>query len=288
MFEATRLSVKWRDASLKNDLTIVPTDSSRRCWAGSGVPAKKIATCPLGVDFDLFRPNAIPLTARTLDGRSVNQFRRRFLNISESIHRKNQTGLLRAWMAATHAHDDAVLILKTGFYARGSRETFYNQLQALEQSLGKKLTNAAPVVVLDPSLSPEEMPRLYAVATHYWSMSRGEGFDLPMLEAAACGLQLIAPNHSAYQEYLTSEIAHLLPAREIPAVIPGDTALNEFFAGANWWEPDEAAAIQLLHDLICGSVTPLSPARAALARKYTWDNAADQLLVILSRIAEAT
>jgi hypothetical protein len=43
-------------------------------------------------------------------------------------------------------------------------------------------------------------------------MSRGEGWDLPMTEAAAAGLRLIAPRHTAYLTYLDAEVAQLIPA----------------------------------------------------------------------------
>jgi len=281
MFEATRLSPAWVEASRKNDLTIVPTESSRRCWIESGIAGEKVKLCPPGVDFDFFAPGAPPLPAATAAGRPVGQFRLRFLNVAESIHRKNLAGLLRAWIVATHAGDDAVLILKTGFYAPGRREKFEGQLREVERGLGKTLAAAAPVVLLDSFLTPEEMPRLYAMATHYWSMSRGEGFDLPMLEAAACGLQLLAPDHSAYQEYLNPQIASLIPAREVPAKIPDDVALNAFFAGANWWEPDEAAAIELIRNLVDGSTSPTQSARAALFGKYTWNKTAQRLWKII-------
>ena len=284
MFEATRISRPWIEASLKCDLTIVPTESSRRCWIESGVPEEKMRLCPLGADFDLFAPGAKPFPAATPGGRPAGSFRLRFLNIAESNDRKNLAGLLRAWISATNAADDAVLILKAGFYAPGSREKFDRQLREAEQGLGKRLAEAAPVILLEALLAPEEMPRVYAMATHYWSMSHGEGFDLPMLEAAACGLQLIAPGHSAYQEYLNPQIAHLLPARETAAHFPDNAVMDAMFAGARWWEPDETAAVELIRGLVNGSVAPAQSARAALLPEYTWEKAAQRLWEIVGQL----
>jgi hypothetical protein len=51
------------------------------------------------------------------------------------------------------------------------------------------------------------MPGLFAAASHYWSMSHGEGRDQPMIEAAASGLRLIVPRHTAYLEYLDADVA---------------------------------------------------------------------------------
>jgi len=284
MFEASRLSPVWAEASVRNDLTIVPAESSRLCWVRSGIPEATVKICPLGTDFSTFAPGVEPMKLATADGRAVSRFRLRFLNVAEYIFRKNLDGLLRAWITATSARDDAVLLLKTGFYAAGSREQFEAQLRSIETAAGKRLAEAAPVVFVDATLAPEEMPRLYAMATHYWSMSRGEGFDLPMLEAAACGLQLIAPDHSAYQDYLNSSIAHLLPVREVPVVIPNDAALSAYFAGAHWWEPDEQGAARLIRGLIKGTVAATPSARLALMRKYTWEQSARRLWEIISEV----
>ena len=43
----------------------------------------------------------------------------RLLNVAELSSRKNQAGLLRAWIRATTREDDAVLILKVGLYSPG-------------------------------------------------------------------------------------------------------------------------------------------------------------------------
>ena len=36
-----------------------------------------------------------------------------------------------------------------------------------------------------------------------------------MIEAAAAGLGLVAPRHSAYLDYLDDECAHLVPSAEV-------------------------------------------------------------------------
>src|SRR5262249_27243660 len=157
-----------------------------------------------------------PLPLRLADGRSFAQFSVRFLNVSELGPRKNLVGLLRAWLQATSADDDAALIVKLGCYAPGWPELFQHQIGQLELELGRRLSEAAPIPFLSELFSDAEMPRLFAAATHYISVSHGEGWDQPMVEAAASGLRLIAPDHSAYAAYLDSSIAYLIPSRQVP------------------------------------------------------------------------
>jgi hypothetical protein len=49
-----------------------------------------------------------------------------------------------------------------------------------EQQLGRGLEAAAPVLFVDRLLTDAEMPGLFAAASHYWSMSHGEGWDQPL------------------------------------------------------------------------------------------------------------
>jgi hypothetical protein len=127
------------------------------------------------------------------------------------------------------------------------------------------------------------MPALYAAATHYISLSHGEGWDQPMVEAAAAGLGLIAPNHSAYTAYLDAGCARLVASRLVPARWP-DRATNPIlFEGAEWWDPDEEEAIAHVRSVIAGQPGP-PPPRERILTEFTWENATLQLLTILEEI----
>src|SRR5207249_6021298 len=157
---------------------------------------------------------------------------------------------------ATSRHDDAVLMIKLGCYAPGWLEWFRRQLDLLQEQGGKALKDAAPLHFIYDLFSDADMPRLYAAATHYISMSFGEGWDQAMVEAAASGLKLIAPNHSAYPSYLDDSVATLIPSREVPARFDGGGEVGSLFAAVTWWEPDEAAAIAAVRAAIAGADSP--------------------------------
>ena len=152
--------------------------------------------------------------------------------------------------------------------------------------MGKALKDAAPLHFIYDLFSDADMPRLYAAATHYISMSFGEGWDQAMVEAAASGLKLIAPNHSAYTAYLDPSIAHLIPSREVPAVFPSGGDVGILFQGANWWEPDEGDAIAAIRAAIDGRDGDKAPARERILTEFTWAKATQRLIAILSE-AEA-
>ena len=280
MFEADRIPATWARATEKIDLVVVPTESSRQSWIAGGVAGEKVAVCPEGADFELFSPGAEPLELWTGDGQAVREFRCRFLNVAEFIKRKNLRGLLRCWLRATRADDDAVLILKPGFYTTGSRERYGEMVLGLEDEVGRRFADAAPIVLCERQLDEGEMPRLYAAASHYWSMSFGEGFDLPMVEAAGCDLQLIAPHHSSYLHYLRPEFAFLLPVEAVEPEIAEDPGMAAFFQGSKWWRPDEAATVETIRAIIDGTAPPKSSARASVAAGGGWGRMAEGLVRI--------
>jgi glycosyltransferase involved in cell wall biosynthesis len=267
MFEANRAPAEWVARSKDHELVILPTESSRQAWIAGGMPPGRIRLCPLGIDPVLY---GVAIPPRKLPGR---QHRTRFLNVSAYGPRKNLGGLLRAWKRATNRGDDAILLLKVGCYESNSKEALKRDLEGMEA--------AAPIQILHDLLSDADMPGLYAAATHYISLSHGEGWDLPMMEAAASGLKLIAPRHSAYLAYLDDSVATLLPSLEVPVEWTGDAATGELFRGANWWDPDEEAAVAAIRAAIDGRDGEKVSARERILTEFTWQKATECLLEIL-------
>jgi glycosyltransferase involved in cell wall biosynthesis len=283
MFEATRVPAAWIDCSRRLALVVVPTESSRAAWVAGGLPAERVRVCPLGVDTKRFRPG---LPARELvdrRGRRVAEYRTRVLNVSAVTPRKNLSGLLRVWLRATRVEDDVILVMKLGRHQPGRTVALLRDLEAVERAVGRSRRLAASILFVDQVFADHEMPGLFASATHYWSMSHGEGWDQPMVEAAATGLRLIAPAHSAYLEYLDPSIARLIPARQVPARVEGDAALAALFAGAEWWEPNEDAAVEAVRDAIAGRDRDRPLAGPRFAANLTWDRATEQLFQILDQ-----
>jgi glycosyltransferase involved in cell wall biosynthesis len=284
MFEATPAPAPWVARNLEHDLVIVPTQSSRTAWLAGGMREDRIRVCPLGVNPHFFTGAAKPLPFQLPQGVPVTRYRVRFLNVSELSPRKNLAGLLRAWTKATNTSDDAVLILKLGCTGEEQMDRFRSEIEGLRLESGKTLTEAAPVHFLYDLYSDSEMPRLYCTATHYCSLSFGEGWDQPAMEAAACGLRLIVPNHSAYTSYLDSSQANLISSREIPVHWPGDRPTAALFRNARWWEPDEDEAAAYIRSAIEGHDAGMPMAQSRILDTFTCEKAAQRLREILSEI----
>jgi glycosyltransferase involved in cell wall biosynthesis len=281
MFEATRIPQLFVDHHRMHDLVIVPTAACAQAWLKSGVPADKVRTCPLGVDAGRYRPGNKPLDLADKTGRSVADYRVRFLNVSEIGPRKNLLSLLRVWILSTRPGDDAILILKLGSNVPGWSVKLMFELSMMEKEIGRSRRECAPILFIDRIFSDEEMPGLFAAATHYWSMSHAEGWDQPMMEAGASGLKLIAPRHSAYETYLDDAVARMIPSREVPAVFPGGGEFNELFRGVDWWAPDEDRASEYVSAAVRGKDPGHPCASDRIRSEYTWEKATQRLMTLL-------
>ena len=285
MFEASPVPAGWIASGRSQDLVVVPTKSSREAWLAGGHPSARIRTCPLGVDVERFHPAEPPLELSRAGGRPVADYRVRVLNVSDPQPRKNLVGLVRTWITATSADDDAILILKLSPATRQSTATLFRRLAIMEHQLGRSMRQAAPIQFVDRLLTEPEMPGLYTAATHYWSMSHGEGWDLPMTEAAAAGLRLIAPRHTGYLDYLDADVAQMIPSKAEPAAgACVDPSTAPLFEGASWWSPDEDAAGQALRNAIEGRDQPAASVRDRLATSCTWQHATARLIEILTEL----
>jgi glycosyltransferase involved in cell wall biosynthesis len=280
MFEANRIPQAWVDCAAAHERIVLPTRSSFEAWLESGVPEERLRICPLGVSA-FFAEHSPPLPVTDRFGNPAVSYTYRFLNIAELRPRKNHLGLLRTWMRATQAGDDAILLVKCDQWQAFTR--FQADVLRMQAQRGCTLAEAAPVVFIVDSLTDAQMRSLFNTATHYISLSKGEGWDLVMMEAAVAGLDLIAPYHSAYACYLRDDEAAFIPAALVPAVSEGETRSEDqiFFDGSAWWEPDEDAAVALIRHIIGGQAPSKHSPRARFLREYSWTNAARRLIEVI-------
>lgn len=282
MFEGTRIPPPWARHSESSDLVIVPTESSRLAWAAQGFPETRLRVCPLGVDAEQMARDISPIVLVSEGDRDVSSFRHRFLNVSDLIPRKNLAGLFRVWLRATRRTDDAVLILKTGRGKEKESEILRDLLKKSEAAVGRRFADAGRILLIDQMFDERQMAGLYAAATYYWSMSHGEGWDLPMSKAGAMGLGLIAPAHSAYLDYLNPSVARMIPATVAPARQPYVDAPYPPFFGLDWWQPDEDAAVAIVEAIVRDRDVALPDASGHLMANFTWGQATRKLRDILS------
>jgi glycosyltransferase involved in cell wall biosynthesis len=279
-YESTRLPPRWTTA-IKTHLKHLAVSSGfcRGVMVESGVPESMVAVFPLGYDPALFRPD-VPPRDLGLGGRFV------FLHVATPHKRKGTRDLVRAFVRAFSARDDAALVLKTNLRPRGLpwESADVRSIVAAETSLKRDLP---PMVVVDTPEPDEAMPGYYAAAQACVQPSYSEGYGLVALEAMACGVPVIVTGWSGVLDFCTRENAWLLNYKLIAAremqydFIEGDGQVAR---------PDPDHLAEMLRYVYEHPEEANRKAVQALADngKLTWENSARELVKIVAHYREGT
>lgn len=243
-----------------------PTEYCRRMFVDAGIAPERVAVVPNGIDPERFSPyravEPYPLpTAKPF----------RFLYVGGMLPRKGVDVLLAAYRRAFTSADGVTLVLKLF----GTR-SFYQiadggaSLRAFAQD-----PDAPELIVLDDDITDDDVIRLYRSCDALASPYRGEGFGLPMLEALACGLPVIATAGGAADAFLDDDVAYRIPSVSRP--VDGAAGVGRLAGGGWWLEPDVAAlAATMRHVAEHRDEARAKALRGSerARRDWTWDRAA--------------
>ncbi|SEM61751.1 Glycosyltransferase involved in cell wall bisynthesis [Pseudomonas sp. ok272] len=133
--------------------------------------------------------------------------------------RKNWHQLITAFCWAFRDTADATLVLKI---THNDLSSYYDDMMTV---LAQLSPFACRVVVMHGYLDDPQYARLYAAASFYVNASRCEGLCLPLMEFMACGKPVIAPAHTAMQDYIDEQVAFVVAASEELTIWPQDTRI---------------------------------------------------------------
>ena len=132
-----------------------------------------------------------------------------FLAVSQMSARKNALVLVEWFMKEFSDNEDVGLVLKYNGPSTCmlDRFTLREHLQIL---LSRYRNSKASVYLLHGNLTEEEMESLYHhdKIKAYASTTCGEGFGLPIFQAAANGMPVVATNWSAHLEFLRAPVTN--------------------------------------------------------------------------------
>jgi glycosyltransferase involved in cell wall biosynthesis len=248
-----------------------PSAWSRAGFLRSAVPAPLLHVVPHGVDTALFKPlgaDARAALRRRLgwEGEFV------FLSIGAMTAAKGVEDLLGAFAkivaagtgtaGASTATPPLRLVLK-------GHDMLYNS----STLLGSAPREQQRVQYLGASLTFAQVAELFQAADAYVSPYRGEGFNMPVLEAAACGLPVVVTRGGATDDFVDASFALRVDSTEadVGASVPN----------ARWRLPSpEHLATQMRR--VVDDRAFVAAARAAgpayVAAKFTWTHAVDKLV----------
>jgi glycosyltransferase involved in cell wall biosynthesis len=132
------------------------------------------------------------------------------------------------------------------------------------------------------------MPDLYRAADCFVLPTRGEGWNLPALEALACGVPVITTAWSAHLDWLNQENAFLIAVDGLESVPRFDIPNDLVYAGHRWARPSLEHLRSLMRWVFEHKYEAQAKARTARAMiesRLSWDASARLMYQRLQNLA---
>ncbi|PYQ27668.1 MAG: hypothetical protein DMF56_18840 [Acidobacteria bacterium] len=267
MLEVNGFPPDWVRQADAMDEIWTPTEFNRRGLLDSGV-TKPVHVIPLGIDPDRFHPNAPRIPNRNGDFVFLANF--------EWGARKAPEILLRAFNATFRAGERVILVCKT--MNRDPNLDVPNEIRALAlHPRGGRI-----YFLHNHDIPHAELATLYRSADCFVSPSRGEGWGLPVLEAMACALPVIATDWGGHTAFLDPNDTYPLRIHGLTSAEPSGAV---YYRGLSWAEPDEQHLGELMRYVYEHQDEARAKGQRAAERvraKFTWEETAK---LIVARIA---
>jgi len=284
-----------KDYSGKLNLTDeiwVPTKFGKKIMESSNI-YPPIHVMPLGVDVNRYSPKAGLMDF----GPAMRKFK--FVSVFRWSYRKGFDILLRSYLEEFSNDDDVTLLLvcravdcPEEIGAQRIKEDF----EALKQSINKLEADLPHIALCTRPIHERDMPKLYNSADAFVLISRGEGFGLIYLEAAATGLPVIASNCSGQTEFLNKENSYLVdPDAYVEATTNGKLSrmakLCHFYEGQIFPDFGRTAIekvkenMRFVYENYDEAKIKANKLRKLVVNNYTWDMAVDRVYRRLKEIS---
>ena len=267
MLEVDGLPREWVRRANMMDEVWTPSSFNARTFRASGVE-KPVRVMPLGVNQAYFNPN---IESFPVQGVYT------FLSAFEWGERKAPEVLLRAFNDEFRSDEQAVLVCKV--YNQDHLTNVSRQVRRL----GLKEGGGRIVFSINELVPAHQLGALYRSVDCFVLASRGEGWGLPLLEAMACGLPVIATDWSAQTDFVHAGIAYPL---RIEGLVPAE-AKCPYYEGFKWAEPSyEHLRALMRHVYENREEARLKGTRASaeVLGRWTWRHSAEKIIRRLREI----
>ena len=249
---------------------ITPSRWSAEGFYKAGFETEQVIIVPHGVDTETFHP--MPDLRSHIRGKiPVADSEFVFLSAGVMSGNKGIDLLLRGFVEVCRKFPHARLVLKGLDQLYGSRDLLLKNLQTL--SAGDQQRVVDRMTYIGESLSHREMAMLYQAADAYVSPYRAEGFNMPVLEAAASGIPIICTRGGPTDDFVTDEFARRIDSRTSVTRIEGQDASR--------LDPSVEHLIALMTSAIEDNSWRQQAAQAGpshVRANYTWECVADTLI----------
>jgi len=272
MLEVDKLPPYWVMTLNTMDEVWVPSTWGKEVFEKSGVKVP-IKVIPAGVDLNLFNPYREPFVPRT------ENFR--FLSVGKWEKRKGQDLLIKAFCEEFKDNEKVELVIMAD-----SIKLFDQKFNIYKNIVNLKLPEDRASLQIIEGMIPNysDMGRIYTSADCFVNPTRGEGWNLPLIEAMACGMPCITTNWSAHTDFANEKNAYMLNDFTL---VPADQVFAQaFIKFGNWAEP----TIKELREKMRYVFEHREEAKkkgefaAKDMENWTWDKAAEKAIKALEAV----
>lgn len=266
----------FREAHLNSETVLVTASHwSKQGFLNSGADPDRVVVVPLGFDPEIYHP--LEETQRQTLRQKLG-WNNEFVILNISVMWNERQGidrLLKAFAILTQRYPDIRLVLK-------GRDAIFPSKESIQKASKNILTEAelervqSRMSYIGENLSTQEMAQLYQAADVYVSPYAAEGFNLPVLEAIACGLPVICTDGGATDDFTSSEFIWKIESKlRMLTDTNGDV---KFFL-----EPNNHHLIELMQAAIENSNfrTQTQIGTKFVRKNFTWKHVVEQLLEVM-------
>jgi len=197
-----------KEVSKREILSIItPSNWSKKGFLFAGFKEENVKVVPAGVDCNIFFP--LNKEKRKSIRNKFNIKEKDFILLSIGAMTKNKgiDLLIIAFAILRKKYENLKLILKDQSNLYGVKS--HSIVKSLKNSKYNNLLTddvISNILSLSENLNFNQLSELYGASDCYISPYRGEGFNIPPLEAAACGVPIVVTKGGSTDDYFDSKI----------------------------------------------------------------------------------
>lgn len=264
VWETTRQPEEFFERLKTFDQVWVPSEWQRQCTIEQGIPAHKVKVVPEGVDVKTYKPKNYVVSKPV-----SRPFR--FLLVGRWDYRKATKEIIETFCKTFSEDEDVELMLSVdnAFATDG--------LNSTEERLDKYGIKHSKIKVVH-HLNKDEYVNMLKNSDVFISCARGEGWNLPLIEAMSCGVPSLYSNWGAQLEFAKGRGIPVDVTGEVPASANGKDYYSWFKdASGNFVEPNFNDLSNKMRDVFENYTVYKKKAldeSDEIREIFAWDNAA--------------
>lgn len=307
--ETTGCVSDWIQGCNRMDLIIVPSEFTKKVFLDTVFHSQNDKTGEKGPDLKIEKPIEVLFEGVDLNiYKKTNEFNEDLVKEFEQIPERfnflyaghwlqgnlgedrKDTGMLIKVFLETfkNIQNPPGLIMKTSgaTFSVIDREEILSKIHDIKSTVKGRLPN---IYVLHGDLSDDEMNQLYnhpKVKAHI-SLTHGEGFGRPLLEATLSEKPVIAPNWSGHVDFLDRSYSTLLPG-SLSNVPKGAFHEKMFLEGSQWFTVNYPNSGKVMMDIFKNQPKYLINAKkqSIVSKTFSLDNMTKKFGEIINSVEE--